>query len=108
MSQSEKDVIKRIAEEHPEAFKEVQKVMNKGSFFEYLTNFEPKKDLSDEQPRSIINHKQRICDINARQIFLNGFDCYTMVDDDVSEIPAMSEEKFVEIVGKLIYSDNED
>jgi len=48
MSQSEKDIIKRIAEEHPEAFKEMQKVMNKGSFFEHLTNFEPKKDLSDE------------------------------------------------------------
>jgi len=34
-------------------------------------------------------------------MFLNHFDAYNITDEE--DIPVMTEEKFVEIVGKLLY-----
>ena len=52
---------------------------------------------------SAINHERVECDRIAEQLFYDNADCYTMLVIDVNEIPAMSKEKFTEIVGKIIY-----
>jgi len=67
----------------------------------FPSDFEPKKDLSDEQPKMALNHKKMLCDRTAEQLFYNHSDCYTMCNAE--ELPAMSKKKFVEIVGNIFY-----
>jgi len=60
----------------------------------------------DEEPEitTALDHKRIKCDKIASQLFFNKFDCY-LTDDFTKErtIPAMTEKKFREIVGKIIY-----
>ena len=51
---------------------------------------------------SAIDQKKMKCSNIAKQLFNNKSDCYTMIDDDVNEIPAMSQERFVEIVADIL------
>jgi len=55
-------------------------------------------------PDEPVNNKRLKCDDIASQLFYNKFDCYLMDDFlKTRTIPAMTEQKFREIVGKLIY-----
>nr|BDD48119.1 hypothetical protein 35 [Balneolaceae bacterium] len=59
-------------------------------------------DLKNECQAHTQHTLQALLEEDLEQLFMNKFDCYNGIEGDGQEFPAMTKDKFVEVVSTLI------